>query len=425
MFTKLIQKIGHFFQTLPDPRKGRNKTYSIHDLLMSLYSMFHMQSMSFLSHQQRLRKKFGKDNGETLFGLTKIPKANQIRSVADKIDPSQLSPLFDQLLEHIHLKDFQVKNAGLVVALDGTYFFSSSKISCDHCLKREHDKGTTYYHAMMCPVLVHPEQKCALPMAPEFIQQQDGMDKQDCEINAAKRWCEDKKEWLEQNKVTILGDDLFSRSPFIKQVMDLKDVYFILVSKASSHTYLNDWIQGYDEQDYVRHKVSEINGTKHCVFEYKMYTDVPLNGDENSPKVNYFEMSVTTHKGVTVYKNTFVTNHVITKSNIHAIARMGRNRWKIENEAFNILKTKGYNLEHNFGHGKKHLASNMALFNLLAFLVHHVAQLYCRLYDKARDCFGARVRFFQALYTITSIMIFKNWAELLEFVSIRFADDSG
>ncbi len=63
---------------------------------MSVYSMFHMQSMSFLSHQQRLRKKFGKDNAETLFVLTKIPTANQIRSIADKIDPSQFTPLFDQ-----------------------------------------------------------------------------------------------------------------------------------------------------------------------------------------------------------------------------------------------------------------------------------------------------------------------------------------
>ena len=72
----------------------------------------------------------------------------------------------------------------------------------------------------------------------------------------------------------------------------------------------------------------------------------------NSPQVNYSQMTITNHKGALVYKNTFVTNHAITQENIHAIARMGRNRWKIENEAFNILKTKGYNLEHNFGHGK-------------------------------------------------------------------------
>jgi hypothetical protein len=32
-------------------------------------------------------------------------------------------------------------------------------------------------------------------------------------------------------------------------------------------------------------------------------------------------------------------------------------RWKIENESFNVLKIKGYNIEHNFGHGEQHLAA--------------------------------------------------------------------
>ncbi len=34
-------------------------------------------------------------------------------------------------------------------------------------------------------------------------------------------------------------------------------------------------------------------------------------------------------------------------------------RWKIENESFNTLKTKGYHLEHNFGHGDANLAARL------------------------------------------------------------------
>ena len=44
------------------------------------------------------------------------------------------------------------------------------------------------------------------------------------------------------------------------------------------------------------------------------------------------------------------------KDNVAEIAAAGRARWKIENEGFNVLKTKGYNLEHNFGHGIQNLA---------------------------------------------------------------------
>lgn len=45
------------------------------------------------------------------------------------------------------------------------------------------------------------------------------------------------------------------------------------------------------------------------------------------------------------------------------MAACGRARWKIENGTFNLLKTKGYNLEHNFGHGKHHLAAILAALN--------------------------------------------------------------
>src|ERR1700756_1648534 len=57
---------------------------------------------------------------------------------------------------------------------------------------------------------------------------------------------------------------------------------------------------------------------------------------------------------------------------------------KIEYETFNVLKTKGYNLEHNFGHGKENLAAILATFNLLAFTFHTVAEL------KPRSCVTRR-----------------------------------
>jgi hypothetical protein len=39
-----------------------------------------------------------------------------------------------------------------------------------------------------------------------------------------------------------------------------------------------------------------------------------------------------------------------------------------------VLKTKGYHLEHNFGHGKKNLSALLMTFNLLAFLFHTVSK---------------------------------------------------
>lgn len=420
MSAKFIQKVIDFSKTLLDPRKGTNKSYSYSEIFMATYSVFHMQSQSFLAHQQRLKHKFAMHNGKTLFGFDEIPSENQMRNVMDELNPCEMKPLTDSLLSEIDLDEFKVEE-GLLVALDGVQYFSSAKVSCSCCIKKEHESGTRYYHSMLCPALIHPEQKCALPMAPEFITPQDGEKKQDCEINTAKRWCQAQRNWLQDNKVTILGDDLFSRAPFVKQLLGYSGVRFLLVAKPTSHTYLQEWIAGYTKNDYETVRTTEKMGKKKRIYTYKIYKDIPLNGDTDAPFVNYFEMQVENESGKIIYKNSWITNHKIDKANIHKIARMGRDRWKIENEAFNILKTKGYNLEHNFGHGKKNLAKILACFNLLAFLVHHLMSLHDKLYQVARSHFGARVRFFQALSVVTSIRIFESWEELLAFMSDVFA----
>jgi hypothetical protein len=46
--------------------------------------------------------------------------------------------------------------------------------------------------------------------------------------------------------------------------------------------------------------------------------------------------------------------------------------WKIENEDFNNLKTKGCHFELNLGHGKQYLAQTLLSLNILAFLFHTV-----------------------------------------------------
>lgn len=61
----------------------------------------------------------------------------------------------------------------------------------------------------------------------------------------------------------------------------------------------------------------------------------------------------------------------------------GRARWKIENETFNTLKNQGYQFEHNFGHGKKHLISVFALIMMLAFLIDQVREAACGLFQAA------------------------------------------
>ena len=86
--------------------------------------------------------------------------------------------------------------------------------------------------------------------------------------------------------MTLLGDDLFSRAPLIKQLI-ADAIRFIFVAKPTSHTYLNTWIEAYDTQDKETCKVTETKGNQKHIYTYTLYRRVPLNGQQDAPDINY------------------------------------------------------------------------------------------------------------------------------------------
>ena len=93
-------------------------------------------------------------------------------------------------------------------------------------------------------------------------------------------------------------------------------------------------------------------------------------------------------------------------------------RWKIENESFNVLKNHGYEFEHNFGHGETHLAMTLADLNLLAFAWHTILDILEPPWKRAREAAETRKGFFAYLSTLTSLVIFPAWPDLLEALVI-------
>lgn len=81
-----------------------------------------------------------------------------------------------------------------------------------------------------------------------------------------------------------------------------------------------------------------------------------------------------------------------------------------------MLKTKGYHLEHNFGHGKNHLSTILVTLNLLAFLFHTVLQLIDKSYQQIRKRRGARKTFFNDIRTLTTYLLFESWQHLIAFM---------
>ena len=100
-----------------------------------------------------------------------------------------------------------------------------------------------------------------------------------------------------------------------------------------------------------------------------------LNGQHQEILTNYFEYSeIDSKTGEQIFYSTWITDIEINVDNIKELVAIARSRWKIENETFNTLKNQGYHLEHNYGHGKKYLATNFAILTFLAFLTDQIAQ---------------------------------------------------
>ena len=133
-------------------------------------------------------------------------------------------------------------------------------------------------------------------------------------------------------------------------------------------------------------------------------------------EVNWCELTTSLADGTVIYKNSFVTNLEISDDNVIEIVMAGRARWKIENENNNVLKTKGYNLEHNFGHGKKHLSCTLLTLNLLSFAFHTVLEITNKKYRFLRETLPTRKTFFDDLRALTRYICFENWNDLLNFM---------
>jgi hypothetical protein len=319
----------------PDRRTGNNTQYDMQDIGMAAFSVFFTQNPSFLAHQQAMRQRNGKSNAKSLFGIREIPSDNHIRQSLDPVSPEYVFPVFDEVLEALERSDLlstlRWYNGDILVPLDGTRYFSSKEISCPNCSTITHQNGTiTYFHSVITPVIVTPGRNMAISLTPEFIVPQDGVEKQDCETNAGKRWLDKHGDRLKAIGVTILGDDLYSRQPMCEMVLS-KGLNFIFVCKPDSHKSLYGWVELLEQEgDLDIIVVRRWNGKYSEIYTYKYANDVPLRDSDDALLVNWVKLTIAKDDGEILYRNAFVTNHPITNRNVEEIVSGGRARWKVE-----------------------------------------------------------------------------------------------
>lgn len=431
--TELFKVACSHFKKVPDFRDPLRIEIPIEDFFMSGLAIFSLKIPSLLQFEEEMRKQRSFSNLKKLFYVSRVPSDTRMREVIDEYGNDVFRPLFKAIFERAQrakvLKDFDLWDNTYGLAVDGTGYFSSDSVHCENCLEKK-QRGSdeaTFHHQMLAGAIVHPDQKCVIPVCPQSIQQQDGNTKNDCEQNAMKRFLLAFREDHPKLKTVLLTDALHATLPCLELLSKL-EIDFVLNVKPGSHEKLFGGVDQRETKGTVHHFSDEETVgdkvKKKVTRQYRFTNGILLNHQSTTKLVNFLEYWETTQwvqKGKLKEERvhfSWVTNYSLYESSCRQIVRAGRTRWKIENETFNSLKNQGYEFEHNFGHGYKNLSSNFAHLMFLAFLIDQLQELRCRVFQAAlKSVFDRRSRLWVKLKSVYEFMPieFDNWHEFLSF----------
>ncbi|MEX0820375.1 MAG: transposase [Pirellulaceae bacterium] len=388
------------------------------DTLMSAYAMFATKAPSMLAFEDRLREL----RIEKPFKINKVPSDTQMREILDGIDIEPLNEAFADLFWELQrgreLKQWLFDGQYYLIAIDGSGYFCSDKISCEHCLVRRTNGKDQYYHQVVAAVLVHPNTRQVIPMAVEPIVRSDGDSKNDCERNATKRLLKRLRKQHPKLNMLVVEDGLSSNAPHIADLRDAK-MHFLLGAKPGDHKHLFEQAIEAMDQDACRTQSAKVAAAGTVTQTETQYIkDLSLNKSNADVRINFLQhFEFDCHDGEVVKRFSWVTDIDLSEKDLHVYQRGGRCRWRVENETFNTLKNQGYHLEHNYGHGSENLTTVLALLMFLAFTVDQIQEACCGLFVAAMNRTGRRIRLWESIRSHLRHFDFGSFAELYHAIA--------
>lgn len=411
----LINIIYKVFANTPDNMTfSRTPSISTTDHLMSGFAVFGLKCPFLLAFEREKEETPTEINLRDLYHVNQTPSDAYLRQHLDAVDPKHLRSAFKKLFAVFQrgkgLETYEFLDGRVLLSGDGTEHFHSNKISCPFCCKKKSRDGSiSYYHQMFGVCVVYPDRKNVIPLCPEPILKEDGLEKNDCEHNACKRFLTHFRREHPHLKAIFLADGLFSNAPNI-ELFKKSDLRFILIAKPGDHRYLFEQLETSQKATY--HDIHTDDG---CYHQFNFLNDVALNKSHEEVRVNVLEYRCSDKKGKEV-NFSWVTDIKLKQSNVLQIARAGRSRWKIENETFNTLKNLGYNFDHSYGHGKQHLSTIFCLLMMLAFLVDQIQEACCTAFQGCRKRRGTYRALWEEMRSFFRMVILGNWENFYSLI---------
>lgn len=411
--------------------RGKNSSITTSDSLMSGFAMFSLKdpSLLFFNNKRSARK----ENLKNVYKIDGVPSDSGMRTILDCIQIVAFKKVFRGLVALLRRagiwKEYEYYQGHIICSVDGVHHFSSEHIHCAHCLEYKKQNGQLEYrHYMLSGSIVHPDKKEVMPVIHEAIIKQDGQEKNDCERNAAKRLLPELRNLFKEEKIIIIEDALGSNGPHIEAIQE-EDFSFVIGVKPDGNKYLFELMGRLEKQGKVDYHEIEKEGFIH---QFRYANNLPLNSNNRDIRVAFLEYHQIDPDGKEPDRLfSWITDFKLNKRNVYSIMRIGRSRWKIENETFNTLKNQGYNFEHNYGHGNNNLCTVLALLMMLAFWVDQIQQGWNDFFKAAWTKEQSKIALWEAIrgkfynFVVESMeMIYRLIIGTLKVRSV-FYEDSG
>lgn len=356
-------KLLDMFQELTDVRNQSYVTYEMKVIFMVrlIALMCEIKSMNGISSEFNTDEAI--KNIARICGtkLDEIPHHDTINNVFETIEISELEQIIKYIITRLirskMLDKFKIRKKYYLVVVDGTGLATSRVKYNGNCLtKKKTNKDGEEYIEYSTYVL---EAKLVMgnmvfSIGTEFIENTDEKEsKQDCEIKAFKRLAAKIKKEYPRLKILISGDALYASKPVIDICNEYGWKYIIRLKEGAIPSL-------YEEFETV---VKRENETQKENYE------CATNLDYRESKINVVRYTETKKNITTEF--IYMTDLPIKEKNIESTVEVGRKRWKIENEGFNIQKNGTFDIGHLYSRNQVAIKVHY----LLIQIAHAIRQL--------------------------------------------------
>lgn len=331
---KYLPKLFDMFAELTDIRNQSYVTYEMKTICVTrLFALLcGLTTMSDISN--KMNSEYSIKNISKICGqqLDELPYWETIQDVFININTEELRNIQKYIVKTlIRSKMFdKFKYEGYFqLVIDGTGLSSHNYNLNNNCIIKNYKDGKKVYckYVLECKLIVG---NIVISLDSEFIENDISLtkkEKQDCETKAFIRMAKRIKKNYPKQKFIITGDALYAAKPIISICCKNNWKYIFNLNDRLRTVFkdFNEYIKYFNDTSKDNYYLNKNFKYKNHIFNIIKYIEKKKNKET---------------------KFHYITNLIVDNYNIESIVKLGRNRWKIENNGFYTQKHRTFNIKH-------------------------------------------------------------------------------